>query len=351
MAHSHAISAAEWLCNEGDLQCEAPPARRVREHVRADDDLVGSSPRMIEVLARLEAVAPLDVSVLLTGASGTGKTHLARMLHLAGPRRARPFVEVNCANLPEALLESELFGAVAGAHSTAMRPVVGKVQAAEGGTLFLDEVAELTPGAQAKLLQVLHSRAYYPLGASRPRVADVRLVAATNADLQDLVRRRLFREDLLYRLSVYPVSVPTLDERRDDIPALAEHFCSQACARHRLARLRISSVALERLCAAAWPGNVRQLAHAVEAAAISAASDRSPQIEAHHVSSEPHPAPQPSAPAGYHQATARFQEQLLRSTLEATDWNVTEAARRLELTRAHVYNLMQRFALARPSHA
>lgn len=349
MAHAHSITAARCIRN-GDDPLGDDGTHGVRERTYGDD-LIGRSPRMVETLARLKAVAPLDVTVLLTGASGTGKTHLARVLHHGSPRRARDFVEVNCANLPEALVESELFGAVAGAHSTATRALTGKVQAAEGGTLFLDEVAELTPAAQAKLLQLIHSREYYPLGASRPRVADIRIVAATNADLEDLVHRRLFREDLYYRLSVYPLGVPSLAERRDDIPALVEYFCHRACGRHRLPALRVSSAALEHLQAAAWPGNVRQLAHAIEAAAISAASDRSPLIEAKHVFAGRRSAPESGAPVGYHEATARFQEQLVRGALEATDWNITEAARRLALTRAHVYNLIERFALVRPPHA
>ena len=303
---------------------------------------------MLDLLKQVAFVAARDISVLLTGASGTGKTHLARVLHHNSFRAARGFIEVSCANLPETLLESELFGAIAGAHSTATRTVPGKVHAAEGGTLFLDEVAELAPAAQAKLLQLLNSREYYPLGANRPRVADIRLVAATNADLGDLVKRKAFREDLYYRLAVYALRVPSLAERCDDIPALAEHFCARACARHRLPALTISPSTLQRLQAAEWPGNIRQLAHTVEAAAIWAASEGSPGLEEHHLFPDRSDAPEPAARAGYHEATARFQAQLLRGTLEATGWNIAEAARRLELTRAHVYNLIERFALTRP---
>ena len=324
-----------------------PAAHRPPERTRADD-LIGSSPPMLDLLKQVAFVAPLDVSVLLIGPSGTGKTHLARVLHQRSRRAARDYVEVSCANLPDSLVESELFGAVAGAHSTAARAVEGKVAAADGGTLFLDEVAELPLASQAKLLQLLQSRTYYPLGASRPRAADLRVVAATNADLSALVQRRAFREDLYYRLNVFTLRVPSLAERRADIPALAEHFCARACARHGLPRITISPGSVQQLQAAGWPGNIRQLANAVETASIRAAAERSPQLEVRHLFPDRSDSDEPAARTGYHEATARFQAQLVRSTLEAVGWNVTEAARRLALTRAHLYNLLERFRLERP---
>src|SRR6185503_5405365 len=186
--------------------------------------IIGKSRALAGVLTQAAAAAPLDVTVLLTGPSGTGKTQLARVIHESSPRARGPFVELNCAALPEALLESELFGVLPGAHSTATRKIAGKVAAAEGGTLFLDEIGELKPAAQAKLLKLLESREYYPLGATHPVCADVRVIAATNLDIKAAVQRKDFREDLFYRLQVLPIRLPSLAERREDVALLAEHF-------------------------------------------------------------------------------------------------------------------------------
>src|SRR6185295_9606493 len=215
--------------------------------------------------------------------SGTGKSQIARVIHDNGPRRSQPFVELNCAALPEGLVESEIFGAVPGAHSMATRRMEGKIAAAEGGTLVLDEVGDLSLSAQAKLLQFLQSRDYYPLGASRPIRADVRLIAATNTDLRQAVNQRRFREDLLYRLQVLPLRVPALRERREDIAAMSRYFCEQACLRHGLPRVTLSAGAIHALETAAWPGNVRELAHAVQAAAIRAAGEGVEQVERTHM--------------------------------------------------------------------
>jgi Nif-specific regulatory protein len=212
-------------------------------------------------------VAPLDVTVLLTGESGTGKSLLARAIHDNGPRAAGPFVELNCAALPEGLIESELFGAVAGAHSTATRAVPGKVRGAEGGTLFLDEIAELAPAAQAKLLHLLHAREYFPLGAPRAVRADIRLIAATNVDLDAAVAEKRFREDLYFRLRVLPIRVPTLAERKEDLADLSVYLLGTACRRHSLPAFSLSPGAVRAVEASPWPGNVRELAHALEAAA------------------------------------------------------------------------------------
>lgn len=330
-------------------QREKDPTSAVRAQLRVEG-VVGSSEPLAAIFQQLALVAPLNIGVLLTGACGTGKTQLARVIHDNGPRASFPFVELNCAAFPEELVESELFGASPGAHSTALRRVRGKVTSAENGTLFLDEIAELPLRAQAKLLQLLQSGTYYPLGDSTPCKANVRVIAATNVDLAAAVAKKQFREDLYYRLSVFPLRVPTLAERRQDIPALAAHFCEVTCETNGLPALELSAGALRALEHSDWPGNIRELAHLVQAGAIRAHGDGMLRVERRHL----FPAKDGVQPGGspsqstFHEATRTFQRELLCETLEREDWNVAAAARTLDLTRAHVYNLMATLSIARP---
>lgn len=341
----HLATFADRLLARQRQRDATDPTRPYRAKLRAEG-VIGRSPALARVLEQLSLVAPLDVSVLLTGPTGTGKTQLARVLHDSGPRAGAPFVEINCAALPESLVESELFGSLSGAHSAALRKMEGKVAAAEGGTLFLDEVGELPLSSQAKLLQLLQSREYYPLGAARPVRANVRVIAATNVDLKAAVARKSFREDLLYRLEVLPLRVPSLAERPEDAAELASHFCAQVCEQHGFPRLRLSIGALRAVEAAEWPGNVRELGHKVQAAVIRAASEGVAQIERRHlfpeVAGTPEGSPQQLT---FQEATRRFQDELLRRTLEETGWNISEAASRLELSRSHIYNLIKAFGI------
>jgi Nif-specific regulatory protein len=344
----HIAPIAERLLALHSERERADPTRELRARLRLEG-MVGRSPALAAVLRQAALVAPLDVHVLLTGDSGTGKSQLARVIHDNSPRAAGPFVELNCAALPEGLVESELYGAREGAHSMARHAMPGKVAAAEGGTLFLDEIGELPIPAQAKLLHLLQSREYHPLGAPRPERADVRVIAASNVDLEQAVADKRFREDLYYRLEVMPIRMPALAERREDVGELATYFCDSACGRHRLPRLALSRSALRAAEAAEWPGNVRQLAHAVEAAAIRAAGEGAARIEPRHLFPDAEPAEEgaPESDPGFQEATRRFQSDLLRRTLEETSWNVTETARRLDLARSHVYNLIRAFGLER----
>ena len=343
----HLAPLVDRLLTQQHEHGAADPTRALRDILRLDG-VIGRSAALAAVLKQIALVAPLSVNVLFTGESGTGKSQLARVIHDNGPRAGGPFVQLNCAALPETLVESELFGALPGAHSTATRRVDGKVAAAERGTLFLDEIGELTPTTQAKLLQLLQSKQYYPLGSAKAVDADVRVVAATNTDLQAAVAEHRFREDLFYRLEVMPIRVPSLAERRDDIPQLAAFFCTSACERHGLPQVHLSRNAIRAAESTAWPGNVRQLAHAVEAAAIRCAGAGELQVERHHLFPEAAvQASDPDAALTFQEATRRFQGRLLRDILDDTQWNIMETARRLDLTRSHVYNLIRALGLVR----
>jgi transcriptional regulator with GAF, ATPase, and Fis domain len=330
-----------------------------RRALRAEG-VIGRSAALGRVLQQASVAAPLDVTVLLTGPSGTGKTQLARVLHESSPRAKKPFVEINCAALPENLLESELFGALPGAHSAANRKIDGKVAAAEGGTLFLDEIGELSLSAQSKLLQLLQSKEYYPLGGTRAVRADVRVIAATNADLKAAVQRKEFREDLFYRLQVLPIRVPALSERREDTRPMAEYFCEQARKQHGLSEISLGIDALCAIESAEWNGNARELGNAIEAAVIRAAAEGCPEVQRQHVFpfdvALPPAAVAAQTPPGstvqykglsFQEATRRFQADLLRAVLEENGWSVTEAAAALDLARSHAYKLVRAFGLSK----
>jgi Nif-specific regulatory protein len=319
--------------------------------------LVGGSTALAKLFQDLESVARLNVGVLLTGENGTGKTLVATAIHNNSPRAGEPFVAVNCAAIPENLLESELFGSRKGAFTGATREIEGKVAAANGGTLLLDEIGDMSMKAQASLLQFLQTKEYAPLGEARTRKADVRIIAATNVDLDEAVREKRFREDLLFRLAVVSIRVPSLAERRADLPALAVYFCDKAIKIHDLPRVELSPDALRSIAAAEWRGNVRQLENAIVAAAIRASGQGLTQIQSSHLfregaeganGIESTPKPDPTAGHGtFQEETHKFQKALLERALKAADWNVATAARQLDLTRGHVYALVKAFGLTR----
>jgi two-component system response regulator HydG len=249
-------------------------AATLRKRVGVHGDLVVHSAAMQRVLAIVERIATANVPVLITGETGTGKGALARAIHNASSRAAQPFIAINCAALPEQLLESELFGHVKGAFTGATHDHPGLFVAADGGTLLLDELAEMPIALQPKLLRVLEAGAVRPVGATRERTVDVRVIAATHRNPLKAVAAGALREDLLYRLDVLPIDVPPLRERRDDIPPLVAHFLADALARHPDARAkRFARTAMQRLLDHAWPGNVRELAHVVERGVLLASND------------------------------------------------------------------------------
>ena len=250
------------------LEAEVVVLHREVSRAHGFDTIVGRSPALRGVLAEIEQVAPTESPVLLLGETGTGKELAAQELHRRSRRRERPFVTVNCAALPASLIESELFGHERGAFTGAVQRAAGRFEVADGGTLFLDEIAELPPEVQAKLLRVLHGGDFERLGSSRTIRANVRLVAATNRDLQGAMRDGRFRPDLYYRLSVFPIVLPPLRERREDIPPLVWHFIARKQRRLGRSVRSVPDWLMDALMAHSWPGNVRELENVIERALI-----------------------------------------------------------------------------------
>jgi Nif-specific regulatory protein len=327
----------EQLAREAHARAN-DPTQPFRQRLQLDA-IIGRSAALARVFEQVSAYARLDVTLLLTGPNGTGKTQLAHAIHANSPRRNGPCVELNCSAIPENLVE---FGALPGAYTGARR-IEGKVEAAEGGTLFLDEIGELSLGAQAKLLQLLQSRQYYAVGSSKIATANIRLIAATNADLGAMIAAKRFREDLYYRINVVDIRMPTLAERAEDIGMLVDELLVRVARDHNLAPLPASEQFRRALEALEWRGNVRELRGKVEAALIRASSESAPQVELRHFQGEP----LRDQPTTFHEATRGFQRELLRRELVAQSWSVAAVAKRLDLTRAHVYNLIRQFELSR----
>jgi Nif-specific regulatory protein len=337
------IGTAVQRATAGSPADEDDPTLPFRQRLRLDS-IAGRSRALAHVFEQVALASPLDVTVLVTGPSGTGKTQLAQAIHENSKRKGGPFIELNCAAIPEGLIESELFGAMPGAFPGARR-TTGKVEAAEGGTLFLDEIAEIPLAAQGKLLQLLQSKQYYALASPRMAKANVRVIAATNADLEQQVAERRFREDLFYRLNVFTIRMPSLAERREDLGYLVDGLLVRLSDEHGLPQLRPSPGFYAACEAAEWPGNVRQLRHRLEAALIRACAEGTTCIEPRHLADGPRS--RAESPTSFHESTRLFQRDLLRRELETQGWNVSEVARRLDLTRSHVYNLIKAFGLTR----
>jgi len=311
--------------------------------------VVGRSEGLMDVYRVIDRVADTNCTVLITGESGTGKELVARAVHDSSQRSHAPFVAVNCGAIPESLLESELFGHARGAFTGAHAPKLGRIAQAQGGTLFLDEIGELPLALQVKLLRVLQSREYSPVGDTRVLRADVRIVAATNIDLEQAARAGTFREDLFYRLNVIHVSVPPLRDRGGDVPTLAEHFLRLAL--QRTARLNVRGFApsaMQLLEQYSWPGNVRELENTVERAVLLARGDqiqpRDLPARVCGLPSERRPGSSRLPDSGIDLRTAveSFENSLIRQALERTKWNKNQAARLLGLNRTTLVEMLKR---------
>jgi two-component system response regulator GlrR len=303
-------------------------------------EIISRSPRMAEVLAEARLVAGTDASVLIAGESGSGKELLARAIHKASPRAARPFVAVNCAAIPEALLESELFGHVKGAFTGAQGHRQGLIPAAHGGTVFLDEIGDMPLALQVKLLRVLQERVVRPVGSNEAVAVDVRVLSATHRDLELAMAEGQFRPDLYYRLNVVKLRLPALAERREDIALLAQHFLNDLAARHRKPVKGFAPDALEALVTAPWPGNVRQLYNVVEQVCVLATAPLVPLAQVQRALQ------MPSAEVlNYQHAKQRFERDYLNQLLKLTSGHVAEAARLADRNRTEFYRLLQKHGL------
>jgi Nif-specific regulatory protein len=325
----------EWLVSEN---------QRLIADFNIEHNLVGESPPIREVLQFISKVAPTDSTVLLSGESGTGKELAARAIHLNSKRADKAFMAVNCAALAESLLESELFGHEKGSFTGALMQKKGRLEIADGGTVFLDEIGELSPPLQVKLLRVLQEREFERVGGTRPVKVDIRLISATNKDLETSITNGTFRQDLYYRLNVVSLEMPPLRERQEDIPLLANYFAAKYGERCNRRITGISAEAQARLVGYDWPGNVRELENAIERAVVLGATDRIllEDLPESLLESEP-----PAAAPGtkYHEAVAETKKQIILSAMQQAKGNYTEAAKLLGVHPNYLHRLIRNLNL------
>jgi two-component system nitrogen regulation response regulator NtrX len=326
---------------------------RLRETIESRYEIVGRSFGIRALIDRIDKVAATPARVLITGENGTGKELVARAIHRGSSRTKKPFVEVNCAAIPSELIESELFGHMKGSFTGAVSDRAGKFEQADGGTLFLDEIGDMSPSAQAKVLRVLQDGVVTRIGGSKPVQVDVRVLAATNKELESEIKEGRFREDLYYRLNVVPITVPPLRERREDIPLLVVHFLQQFAARDGLPARGVSEEALKRLSELEWPGNVRELRNTVERLVILASAATIQAADVERLVGR-----RAAEPAGlgnlidcgtFEEFKQAAERAFLMAKLRAFDWNVSETARALDMPRSNLYKKIERYALTRES--
>ncbi len=317
---------------------------RLTVEISQERSLVGEGSSMKEVYQFLKRVAPTDSTVLIEGESGTGKELAARALHRNGPRAGKPFVAINCAAIPETLLESDLFGHERGAFTGAASLKKGRLEVADGGVVFLDEIGELAPALQVKLLRVLQEREFERVGGIHPIKVDIRLIAATNCNLEQAVRDGLFRQDLYYRLAVLKITMPTLRERKDDIPMLVRHFVQKHAKRCKVKPRPVSREALACLVNYDWPGNVRELENAIERALVLASSDVILPEDLPESLLERPPMPEMTE-AKYHAALKELKKRLILDAVEQTQGSYADAARILGVHPNYLHRLIRNLEL------
>jgi DNA-binding NtrC family response regulator len=306
-------------------------------------ELLGTSSAMQELFALAQKIAPCDVNVLITGETGTGKELLARAIHQMSSRSPRPLVAFSCANLPEALIEDELFGHEKGAFTGALTMRRGRLEAADQSTLFLDEIGDLGLGLQPKLLRVLQERTFERLGSNTTVSVNIRVICATNRNLADMVQQGKFREDLYYRLNVVQMHLPPLRERRDDIPLLAQHFLEGSAEQFKKKAKRFSQPALHALEEYAWPGNVRELSNAVQRALV---LSEGPTVEIWQLPAAVRSGcDTPQFTRSYEEEVREFKRRLVLRTLRECGWRKAESARTLGVARGYLHRLINQLGI------
>ncbi len=304
------------------------------------ENVVARSPKMQALLDQVARVAETDATICLLGETGTGKEVIARVIHCNSRRARGPFIGVNCGAIPESLFESELFGHVKGAFTGAQHAKRGLVQSAQGGTLFLDEIAEMPLTLQVKLLRAIQEREVLEVGAERPSKVDVRFITSTNKDLSAAVRAGTFREDLFYRIQVFPITMPPLRERRDDIPFLAQHFLQQSARRMQKEIRGFLPEAMQKLTLHSWPGNIRELENAVEKAVVLSSQDMITPDLLPSVTQEPTGQVKPLT-----EARDEFEQNYLKAVMQLTGGNISRAAQLAGRYRADFYKLLKKHGL------
>ena len=306
--------------------------------------IIGRSKALMDVLATIQRVAHTGASVLITGESGTGKELIAEAVHLNSTRRQQPFVKVNLGGISQSLFESEMFGHKKGAFTDAVSDRKGRFELADKGTIFLDEIGELDLSCQVKLLRVLQEQTFEPLEESRPRKVDVRVVCATNANLEEMVREHTFREDLFYRINLITVHLPALRERREDIPLLVRHFTECCCRNNKLPETRVSDDALEYLSRLPYPGNIRELKNLVERTVLVCGKDL---LTAADFKSQYHPSQTETATISNTQGLTleELEKQTIIQTLEKYDNNLSQVAHALGISRAALYRRLEKYGI------
>jgi len=331
--------------NARDLDSLRTENVQLRSGQNADTMMVGSSPAMKSLADAIGRVARGNTTVLILGESGTGKELVARAIHRNSPRAARPFVAINCAAVTDTLLESEFFGHEKGAFTGAYTQRKGKLETADGGTVFLDEAGELAPALQAKLLRVLQEREFERVGGSRPIRVDIRVIAATNRELEQDVRSGRFREDLYYRLNVVPLRVPPLRQRREDVPALANFFVRKFSEQVGRNVTGLSREARALLAAYEWPGNVRELQNVIERAVVMGSSEVVTPDDLADLLPDTPATESGESEGGFHEAVRQARRQLIAAALEQASGNVTEAAHALKLHPNYLHRLITNLGL------
>jgi transcriptional regulator with GAF, ATPase, and Fis domain len=343
MAAIAGVSAVA-LDNARRLQWLEQENRRLTIEVSQDQSLVGDGAKMKEIYQFIAKVARAESTVLIEGESGTGKELAARALHRNGERGNRPFMAINCAAIPEALLESDLFGHERGAFTGAITQKKGRLEVADGGVVFLDEIGELAPTLQVKLLRVLQEREFERVGGTHPIKVDIRLIAATNRDLNEAVRQGQFRQDLYYRLAVVKLTMPPLRDRREDIPMLARHFVQKYAKRCKVKPKPVSREAMAALVSYDWPGNVRELENAIERALVLGASDSVLLEDLPESLVEQEPAADMSE-GKYHASVKELKKRLIVDAVEQTRGNYVEAAAILGMHPNYLHRLIKNLGL------